>query len=393
MTASRGNATHYLILFIVAICLPALLFLKVRDPILLGGYILCLLGILLSRRYAVLTYATIILCTFTAALALIDLYVSFFADRSTQAFSGSYAGSYFQRYPEIGYNARPSRQYQSVRYDKVSGKVIYDATYTISELGFRKTLGAENGEKIVFLGDSAMFGEGLNDNQALPQIFSDLTDRKFHVMNFGFHGYGPQQALRMLETGLFDSQIGNSPKLFVLQVHPWLVQRTACIPDYTYRGPKYAIGPDGAVRYAGSCRSDAFYYLDYALKQSPGLGFIWSSINLRPLRKDDFDLFLKVVSKIDEIAKNKYHSRLLIVYLKYDDGLFASSGYSNEKILDYFRNSGLSFIEATLREYLRSDGKNDGLTIPDDGHPTETANARRAHLVVDWFREYSSGRN
>jgi hypothetical protein len=59
------------------------------------------------------------------------------------------------------------------------------------------------------------FGVGLNDADTLPQAFADSLNRKVRVLNLGFGGYGPQQFLSELQSGVADSVIGRAPRLFV----------------------------------------------------------------------------------------------------------------------------------------------------------------------------------
>lgn len=391
-----GNFSHktarLLALLLVGCIFPALFAYQVRDPVLFASYAFVAACAFITTTYirtSVLTYLWIILGTLVFALAIVDCYALFVLAPRQQVFSGSYATSYFQPDPQLGYTARPSRQYTSTRYDRSSGKIIYRAVYTISELGFRQTIGNQQAPSVVFLGDSAMFGEGLDDDEAIPQIFSDLTGRRFHVMNFGFHGYGPQQSLRMLELGLFDNYIGPHPLLFVLQVHPWLAERTACIPDYSYLGPRYELTSDGSLAYMGACRSRAEYFLERSVKLSPGLKFVEEAIGKRAVNDADFSLFVRIIYQIDQLVKGKYKAHFLVVYLKYgDDEIFQNSSFSNEKILEYFQQHSVAAMNATLSDLLRTGSDNNGLTIPGDGHPSALANRQRAQLIFDWLKDH-----
>ncbi|MGH9677151.1 MAG: SGNH/GDSL hydrolase family protein, partial [Candidatus Acidiferrum sp.] len=131
------------------------------------------------------------------------------------------------RRPVIGWGPEHAGRFHAERRDP-TGAVIYFADYTIDANLLRQTTSGEKGPAIVFFGDSYTFGDGVNDAETLPQAFADLLDRKERVLNLGFTGYGPQQFLRELETGLFDPLIGSRPRLFIFMTAAWHAERTAC---------------------------------------------------------------------------------------------------------------------------------------------------------------------
>lgn len=397
------NALHRLLIFscalifVTAIAVAALFFFNFRELTALTVFPSIAILLFVFSRYlarGVLQYLAVYLIALIAALFLFELY-SFVTFRgSTKAFAGSYASSYFKSNPHLGYTAYGPARYQSINYDKRTGHVVYDVVYSISELGFRETVGKQSGGSIVFLGDSFMFGEGLNDAETLPQAFSDLTARANNVLNFGFHGYGPQQGLRMLELDLFDKAIGQRPGLFVFQTAAWHADRAACIPEYTDFGPRYELGSDGKVHYKGACRSGITSYLGKLTKLSYGLREIWETVHQRPLYDADFILYTEMLKQLDAIIREKYHSRLLIAFLRFDDDqLFKASSYSNERLMDSLTRSGIAVIDVTLKPkgtFLRSYDGNDELVIKGDGHPNTVAQQRRAKLIYEWFQQYAS---
>src|SRR3984957_9673624 len=108
-----------------------------------------------------------------------------------------------QSQSDIGWGASKPGRYHDYRMD-FAGRPIYSVNYTIDRDLLRQTLSCKKGSAIVFFGCSFTFGEGVNDDQTLPQNFANQLDRKVRVLNLGFSGYGPQQFLREEETGRFD---------------------------------------------------------------------------------------------------------------------------------------------------------------------------------------------
>ncbi len=132
----------------------------------------------------------------------------------------------------------------------MGNQLIYDVVYTISDQGVRVTKGDPNGDTWLFMGCSLMFGEGVNDDETLPAYFSAALGYRANVVNLGFHGYGPHQMLRSLETDRFRLLLHGSVKQVIYEGiwdHPW---RAAGHDNWDFYGPSYALSGNG-VTYAG----------------------------------------------------------------------------------------------------------------------------------------------
>lgn len=106
----------------------------------------------------------------------------------------------------LGWKLRPASVIRAVR--ARGAHTIYDARYTIDASGQRVTPDSNpDGESVLFMGDSFMFGDGLPDNETVPQLFAAKTGRRFHVVNLGVSAYGPHQVLRQIEEGVVDRAI------------------------------------------------------------------------------------------------------------------------------------------------------------------------------------------
>jgi len=90
----------------------------------------------------------------------------------------------------FGWTPRAPGVFHVKKVDQKTGSVIFDVINTIDEHLQRKTISAINGPTVAFFGDSFTFGQGLQDSETLPQIFSDLENRRLRVLNFGITGYG-----------------------------------------------------------------------------------------------------------------------------------------------------------------------------------------------------------
>ena len=86
---------------------------------------------------------------------------------------------------------------------KETNETIYKVTYTNDKNGLRATPNNNLDSTKCFLlfGDSFTYGEGVNDNETLAFFINEKTAQKYRIYNFGFHGYGPHQALALLKSG------------------------------------------------------------------------------------------------------------------------------------------------------------------------------------------------
>ncbi len=141
--------------------------------------------------------------------------------KSTQAESntqtlGSYTTHYYDSSNITGYKAKPNVVATSKRI--INDEVIYDVSYTTDWRGYRKTPNSNEDSKkcLLFLGDSFAIGEGLNDNQTLPFFINEILH--IRVFNYGFHGYGPHQALALLQSGIIKENLKNCTNIVAFYI-------------------------------------------------------------------------------------------------------------------------------------------------------------------------------
>lgn len=264
-----------------------------------------------------------------------------------------------------------------------NGDVIFDVTYTINDDLTRKVVSGA-GPLVAFFGDSFTYGAGVNDNETLPQAFADLTKGAYRVLNFGVSGYGPQQTLRALETDLYP-QIHDNPRLFVVQTAPWHMFRTSCKADNAWFGPAYAL-ENGQPVYEGSCASQKSLFmraLTTVLRWTEAYDHFIGHRE-KPVDAADADLYVAILVKAGEIARQKYGVPMVVLYLpddltnpRYQFG----PSVTNESIVRRLREGGLKVMDLTidLNAYPVQQ-----LIIPGDGHPTGLLNRIWANRLVDF---------
>ncbi|HEV2187261.1 MAG TPA: hypothetical protein VGR70_08630 [Stellaceae bacterium] len=318
-------------------------------------------------RSAALTIASLLFCL--AAAELYALRQSAPAiDITTPGFSGTR--------PHLGWGPQHAGVFHQKKIDARTGNVIYDAAYTIDANLNRQVISSATGPTIAFFGDSMTFGQGVADADTLPQAFADATGREYRVLNFGIPGYGPQQFLRALETGMYRDLLSGS-RLFVTLTAPWHAERTNCGEGFMWHAPRYVLS-HGALAYEGRCKD---HWTEHVRQ-------LWTRtaidrVFLKPAfggaNAADIDLYVAILIRAGQLAREKYAAPTLILYLPGGDYL-RRAGTTDEQIMQRLRDAGLLVVDANLDA---KDFPGQNLEIPGDGHPTGVANRALAPLVRD----------
>ena len=280
--------------------------------------------------------------------------------------------------PILGWAPVSPGKFHARKVDAKTGKVIFDVTYTIDKDLERATASSDSGPTVAFFGDSFTYGEGLPDSETLPQAFSDLEHRKLHVLNLGGSGYGPQQFLRALETGMLDDRLRNS-RLFVFETAPWHAERASCSYPNILRAPRYVL-KDGRPTYVGACAEGLTRMVREALDNSALYRAIFPPA-YRPPSRADIELYIAIIARAVEIARDTHHVPTLILYLRFASEYLANSGYNDDSIMQKLREAGADVIDGSLDP---ADHPGLVLNIPGDGHPTGAANLLRAKMIKAW---------
>ena len=271
----------------------------------------------------------------------------------------------------IGWGPGHPGHYHAVR--TVDGHTSYDVSYTIDDRLLRKTIAGTSGKGVAFMGDSYMFGEGLNDADTLPQKFADLEGRSEPVFNLGFSGYNPAQFLAEMQTGMFDDILTKS-RLVVLFAAPWQAERTSCKASFVTNAPHYTLF-GGKLAYRGTCHplphTFASYFATWRTFVAPRLTII---------SDDDIVNLIDVTKATTRLAREKYNAPVLVYYLR-NRGYLHGLTWTDEKIMAALRAGGDDVLDYTID--LHANLKYD---IPYDGHPNAFSNAIRAQRLVDFLK-------
>jgi hypothetical protein len=304
----------------------------------------------------------------------------------THAFPVFESGQLQVQRPFIGWGPEQAGRYHSLKTDRRTGATIYSVDYTIDRDLLRHTQSCETGPTIVFFGCSLTFGAGVNDSDTLPQAFADSLARKERVLNLGDLGYGPQQFLSQMQSGLFDPVIGSQPRLFVFLTAPWHAERTSCKWVGSNHAPRYML-ENGQLVLKGLCREGFRLWLDERLEKYATYRKLIEPYR-RVLSHEDVDLYVRIILAAIDLAKEKYGVPVVVLYMKVPPVYLRGAGFSDDAIIQRFKEGGAIVIDASL-DKEKAEGA--VIEIPGDGHPTPLANRIRAGILKDYLEQNMPG--
>lgn len=268
----------------------------------------------------------------------------------------------------------------------LEGKLIYDVTYSFDRQGYRKTGGrAEGGCSFLFFADSFSFGDGLNDNETLPEQFSKRLNYRYQVANLGISGYGPHQMLRSLELDL-PSSVVERPISAVFYI--WLSEhafRVMGSTPWNRFGPKYLLTEEEQPVYAGKLnglggaslagwsftenminmmRSSKLFTLTYKFPETRDPEFQARSIKR----------LTAIVATARDIVLKKYGAQFLVILWPDESELSKNTIESFARSKIPVANNG-DFLPNWTNDYL----------INGDGHPSALANQRMGKALAAKF--------
>jgi hypothetical protein len=279
-------------------------------------------------------------------------------------------GSLYARKPIVGWGPGAPGHYRSKHV--LNGKLVYDATYTINQDLMRKVDDGANDKGAAFIGDSYVFGEGLEDNETLPQYFADLEGRKAPVYNFGVSAYSPAQALAAMRAGLYDDKLKNS-RVIVEFIAPWEADRVVCKATFVAGAPRF-FKSDGGVVQQGTCPK----YVPSRLRYFAIYRYVQSIMSI--VTDGDIDIFTAITQQVIHLAREKYKVPIVIYYLRAPGYLRRLRDWNDDKIINSLRAAGAEVLEYDFPSAPK-------YSISGDGHPSGLENSLVAHKLIDFLRK------
>jgi hypothetical protein len=272
-------------------------------------------------------------------------------------------GGYFRSHSILGYAPKKNRQARGRKYH--GKKKIYDVSYTIDPNGFRvgPNRAGVGHPSVLFFGGSFTFGDGVNDDEAMPYRFEAESNGAFKSFNFGFHGYGPHQMLAILENGMEKNIVRDyPPKFAVYFAIPEHIERCAGNAYWDPAGPRYVLNADGNPEYTGPFYG---FFRRNLMKVMNRAQFLIRFISAPKKRTPaDIDRFVAIVKASKEIFNERYAGKFYV--LLWDTG---DAAYS--ELLSKLSENQIAVIK--INEILPGHSNSTQYIIPHDGHPNQLA--------------------
>ena len=229
---------------------------------------------------------------------------------------GNYNTDYVARDFITGYKANPNTKAQSKR---MSGdEVIYDVIYESGENGYRKTPNSNaNSQKcIVLFGDSFTTGEGVQGDETLGFYLNEYLKHSHKIINLGFHGYGPHQALALLQSTAVQEQTNDCQKIIAFyESIPQHIERANGFSPWEDRNaPRFRLS-DGKIEWINKEKnlwSKLKNKLFYQLKKS--YFFMYLQPRYKP-KKAYNDLYFGILSEMDKTLQEQLGTRLHFILI------------------------------------------------------------------------------
>jgi len=275
--------------------------------------LLGLSGVILLRsnpwRSASLSIAAIAL-----AVGLLDIFAGLLSPQPHGVgLSTTYEPYWMVNDPELGYRMRPDSAVHAV--ETYGDQTIFDITYHMNKDSTRVTPAGPSGSDVyLFMGDSFVFGQGLQDDQTLAAQFARLNDFKVRTVNLSALGYAPNQLVRALEIGRLDSLVGQPVKAVVTWIIPGHLMRVFGDGPWLGSSPRYIL-EDGKLVYTGSFDRHRWLSPLAGLRHIAGQNFAFVHAIGASQREDaEGELFTALMVRLQQLAKEKFNAPLLVIY-------------------------------------------------------------------------------
>ena len=332
------------------------------------------------------SWSRALLVNMAAVLLVLTGYEGYLVLRDANAdptrMEGDYTTDYFDTDDLLGYGPAKSRTATAQKYHEDT--LVYGVRYTIDDRGLRVSPPAATPATgcVLFFGGSVTFGEGVEDNEAMPYQVGLLTGKRYRVYNFAFHGYGPHQMLATLESGRAENIVECRPTHVIYQAIIPHVERSAGLAAWDREGPRYARQAGGGVTLAG--RFD-----DRAVKP-PWQAWLggWRTYDYlfgqhRGANDEEVELFADIVDAARSFTEQEFVGAEFHLLIWDNDGL---PSYARVMRALEARDLRMHRISDVLPGY-REDKSQFHLS-PHDQHPDAAAHADIARYVVRRILEY-----
>jgi len=273
--------------------------------------------------------------------------------------------------------SRPIPASHRIARKRYKDSLVYEVGISINQSGWRvcpPCTGKAN-QAVLFFGNSLTFGEGVNDEEAMPYQFGLANAEQYCVYNFASHGWGPHQMLALIEYGITDSLVAEPVSHIVFQtLYPEHIRRMLGFYEWDPRGPRYTLNKEGVAVHQG--QFDAHFPVA-ARPYLSARSYIYKRFLQHPWSIHDQDkaLYTAVVLRSHQLMQARYPgSRFHVLLWDWSEG-------EDAVWFDAWREAG---IEIHPIEAILPDGDKSNLAwkiSPYDKHPNAATQERIASYL------------
>lgn len=237
------------------------------------------------------------------------------------------------------------------RWIKKNGAESFDTDFSTDAFGRRTVFdkikkSASDSGLVLFFGGSDVLGKGVNDHETIANQFFNLSDFA-QVKNFGGPGFGPQQALELLQFSDLKKEAPADPvrNIGLFFYHPVHVDRAAgswpIATEWGAHFPYYVLDSDDQLVFKGNFTSGGRYsHLQLMAKKSVLLNaLILEAGNYFPFSDADFRLTAKILVAIKTTFSAKYQNAQFYVVIG------PTGAKSSSKMKNLLNEFGVKYLD------------------------------------------------
>ncbi len=369
--------------FIMGVTLLASLIWLPLNWALVVGALWCLVGVVRFRmppflRNACLTMASLLLSTVAVELGFRILVPS---APNVGVVKIETPADWYPQDPAVGFKLRPNVTVAAAA--RYGDELLYKVAYQIDAQGGRVVPGSVGrGPTWMFIGDSYMFSEGVEDEDTLPSMFARGMQPAAHVVNLGVPGYGPTNYVRAMELGLYDKYVVGKVEAVFVWATTSLLWRVTGDASWLGSSPRYDFGRDGGLHWSGT--------FDHYRWTHPWNGVAYharSNIALidramqAGLERERTGLYVALMARLAALVKQRYGAPLIVLSNGPEKEPANQVDLQYLPAFDGLRSLGIPVV--SVRKQLQPFADWSSYFIPHDGHPTPKLNALVAEMLVE----------
>jgi hypothetical protein len=269
----------------------------------------------------------------------------------------------------VGYRPKPDTVVKATA--TVGDELVYRRTYTIEPSGARRTPGSKDtagGPTYLFIGDSYVFGEGLEDEQTVAARFAAGLRTPARVVNLGVLGYSPAHLVRAIDTGLYDRYVEGKVAAVVTWVTRLHLPRLSGDGGWLGTSPRFELDAQGKPRFTGSFNqyrwTNPAAGIDYLARTH--LASVARAVR-GDLERQQVPLYFALLAELRDKVRQRYNAPLVLIYDWPED---RADGDADVYYLPYFKDlKALGMPMVSVRRILGPIDRWPEFAIPHDGHP------------------------